>query len=97
MLESHYMGFAPLIDNNDLKNTTRLAGDVIWQSGIHLRPFLTSSWQPPGRSVHCYLTPRAVLAVEFQRRGLVNDLGYSHFEEFWTRLSTRVKRGYFYT
>ncbi len=120
-VESHYLRFAPFIDNNELKKTTRLAGDVIWQPGLHIGRFLTSSWRPLGRSVEWYVTPRAVLELAtalrkpegaddadethgrlellsglaigkrfnisfktFQRWGIRNELGHSHFEELLT-------------
>jgi len=59
-LESHVLRLAPYIENDDKKDVTRLAGDLIWTPGVHLGRFLTNYWMPIGRHAHWYVAPRLV-------------------------------------
>ena len=60
-LESHAIRFAPYVENDDRTDVRRLAGDVIWTPGLHVRRLLTSTWMPIGRHADWYVTPRVVL------------------------------------
>jgi hypothetical protein len=62
-LESSYISFSPNVEDNRTKETTKLAGDLLWQPGLRFGHFSTNQWLPVGRPVRGYITPR--VAVEF--------------------------------
>lgn len=62
-LESSYITFSPNLEDNRMKQTTKVAGDLAWQPGLKIGRFATNQWLPVESFIRFYITPRA--AVEF--------------------------------